>query len=276
MATTYLGPQERAQQLAEAAVRMGHDMESDRVAALGMLAGARAAMRLGRPALAARRLRSAVKILQPPTRLDTLDAHLVTALTHLDRGSWFDVGRSADELRSGVLANGWRLWEPLAPLLIGRAYTAGGEPLRAVAELDRAVSTARSVGATGTLPLARAVRDQALILSGRSPRSTPEAMTGSAELGAVRAENRGLVALRGGDAGAAEAFEQAVERWRELGVTASLARGLSMQAHADRRSGNPRRAARHARKAAEVLDTLKTPEAARGPLLQPIEPASGA
>jgi hypothetical protein len=101
-------------------------------------------------------------------------------------------------------------------------------------------------------------------------------MTGSAELGAVRAENRGLVALRGGDAGAAEAFEQAVERWRELGVTASLARGLSMQAHADRRSGNPRRAARHARKAAEVLDTLKTPEAARGPLLQPIEPASGA
>ena len=274
MATTYLGPQDRAQQLAEAAVRIGHDMESDRVAALGMLAGARAAMRSGQPSLAARRLRTAMKMLQPPTRLDTLDAHLVTALTQLDRGTWYEVGRSADELRSGVLANGWRLWEPLAPLLIGRAFVAGGEPARAAPELERAVMTARSAGATGTLPLARAVRDQALILSGRAPRSTFEGKVGSGELGAVRAENRGLVALRGqGGASAANAFEEAVERWWEIGVTAWLARALSMQAYAEREQGNPRKAPRLARKAVEVLDALKTPQAAREPLLSPTEPA---
>jgi hypothetical protein len=70
-----------------------------------------------------------------------------------------------------------------------------------------------------------------LILSGRAPRSTFEGKVGSGELGAVRAENRGLVALRGqGGASAANAFEEAVERWWEIGVTAWLARALSMQA----------------------------------------------
>jgi hypothetical protein len=218
-----------------------------------------------------------MKMLQPPTRLDTLDAHLVSALIQLDRGAWYDVGRSADELRSGVLANGWRLWEPLAPLLIGRAFVAGGEPARAAPELERAVMSARSAGATGTLPLARAVRDQALILSGRAPRSTLEGKVGSGELGAVRAENRGLVALRGqGGASAANAFEEAVERWWEIGVTAWLARALSMQAYAEREQGNPRKAPRLARMAVEVLDALKTPQAAREPLLSPTEPATSA
>jgi tetratricopeptide (TPR) repeat protein len=45
MATTCVGPQEQAQRLAEAVIRSGREMESDRVVALGQLAGARAAMR---------------------------------------------------------------------------------------------------------------------------------------------------------------------------------------------------------------------------------------
>jgi tetratricopeptide (TPR) repeat protein len=275
MATTFTGPQERAAGLADAAVHMGREMESDRVVALGMLAAALAAMRSGRPNVSMRRLRSAVAMLQPPTRLDTLDAHLVTALTHLDRGTWNEVSRSADELRSGVLANGWRLWEPLAPLLSGRAWLAGGAADRALPELTVGVEVARSAGATGLLPVARAVRDQALLLSGRMPRSTPDASSRD-ELGAIQAENRGLLALRTGDGPVAvDAFRDAVDRWSRIGVTAWLARALALQAQAERRLGNPRRSPRLAAKARVVLDTLKTPAGARDPLLEPLDPAVG-
>jgi hypothetical protein len=222
-----------------------------------------------------RRLRSAVAMLQPPTCLDTLDAHLVTALTHLDRGTWNEVSRSADELRSGVLANGWRLWEPLAPLLSGRAWLAGGAADRALPELTVGVEVARSAGATGLLPVARAVRDQALLLSGRMPRSTPDASSRD-ELGAIQAENRGLLALRTGDGPVAvDAFRDAVDRWSRIGVTAWLARALALQAQAERRLGNPRRSPRLAAKARVVLDTLKTPAGARDPLLEPLDPAVG-
>ena len=273
MATACVGPQDRAQHLAEAAIRLGHEMESDRVVALGQLASARAAIRSGRPAMGRRRLRSAVKLLQPPTRLDILDAHLVAAQVHLDRGSWNDVARAADELRSGVLANGWRLWEPLAPLLAGRAHLSAGDPARARAELDRAVVTARSAGATGTLLLARAIRDQALILSGRQPRSTAPVDESVDELAAVRAENRGLLALRSRRevVAASKAFAGAVARWRELGITSALVRALALQAEAERREGNRRRANRLASEAERVLDSLKTPEASRGPLMRPLE-----
>jgi class 3 adenylate cyclase/tetratricopeptide (TPR) repeat protein len=274
MATAHIGPQERAQQLAEAAIMMGHEMEADRVVALGMLAGARSAARSGRPAVATRRLRSAVKLLQPPTRLDILDAHLVTAQIHLDRGSLREVERAADELRSGVEANGWRLWEPLAPLLTGRARLEAGDPSRALAELDRAATTARSAGATGTLLLARAARDQGMIMSGRDPRAASRSVAATGEPAAIDAENRGLLELRSGRADAAAvAFHEAVERWRELGVTAWLARALAMQAHAERRAGNRRRAPRLMSKAEEVLEALNTPAAARASLLRPLETA---
>lgn len=271
MATACVGPQERALALAEASIRVGRDMESDRVVALGLLAGARAAIRSGRSALATRRLRSAVKLLQPPTRLDTLDAHLVTAQTHLDRGAWGEVGRAADELRSGVLANGWRLWEPLAPMLSGRAWLAGGDVARAIPELSASVEVARSVGATGLLPVARALRDQALVLSGRAPRATPGGSS-QGELGAIEAENRGLLALRAGDGPiAVDAFRDAVERWSDIGVTAWLARALSLQAQAERLVGNPRKSPRLAARARGVLDSLKTPGGVRDPLLEPLD-----
>jgi hypothetical protein len=275
MATTFIGPQDRASGLADDAVRMGREMESDRVVALGLLAGALAAMRLGRPNVSMRRLRSAVGMLQPPTRLDRLDAHLVTALTHLDRGTWNEVSQPAEELRSGVLANGWRLWEPLASLLSGRAWLAGGDVARAIPELTASVEVARSVGATGLLPIARALRDQALVLSGRTPRATA-GRSSQGELGAIEAENRGLLALRAGDGPiAVDAFRDAGERWGDIGVSAWLARALSLQAQAERRVGNPRRSPRLAARARGVLDSLKTPAGVREPLLEPLgRPAS--
>jgi tetratricopeptide (TPR) repeat protein len=273
MATTDLGLLGRAQQLAEAAIRVGHEIESDRVVALGMLAGARAAMRSGRSTVARRRLTSAVKLLQPPTRLDILDAHLVSAQIHLDRGSWNDVARAADELRSGVLANRWCLWEPLAPLLSGRARLAAGEPVGALPDLERAVTTARSAGATGMLPLARAIRDQALILSARRPRATAIVDDPEDELAAVLSENRGLLAMRTrrGLPAALKAFAGAVHHWRALGVTSSLARAISLLGEAERRDGNPRRADRLTSETEAVLDSLKTPEASREPLRRPTE-----
>jgi tetratricopeptide (TPR) repeat protein len=273
MATACVGPQEQAQRLAEAVIRSGREMESDRVVALGQLAGARAAMRSGRPTVARRRLTSAVKLLQPPTRLDILDAHLVAAQVHLDRGSWTDVARAADDLRSGVLANGWRLWEPLAPLLAGRARLGAGDPDGALPDLERAVATSRSAGATGTLPLARAIRDQALILSGGEPRGRAAEDEPVDELAAVLSENRGLLAIRTRRRlpTATKAFAGAVEHWRELGVTSSLARALALHGEAERRAGNRRRSNRLVGDAERVLDSLKTPEASRGPLRQPLD-----
>ena len=273
MATACVGPQDRAQQLAEAAVRVGREMESDRVVALGLLAGARAAIRSGRPTVASRRLRSAVRSLQPPTRLDILDAHLVAAQIHLDRGSWTEVMPAADELRSGVLANGWRLWEPLAPLLTGRARLGARDPAGALPELDRAVASARSAGATGVLPLARAIRDQALILAGRKPRSTTIEAGASAELAAVLAENRGLVQIgsRRDLPGASSAFAAATDHWRQLGVTSALARAHAMHAEAERRAGNRRRAGQLSGRGECVLDALKTSAADRGSLMRPLE-----
>jgi hypothetical protein len=198
----------------------------------------------------------------------------VTAQILLDRGSWVEVVRAADELRSGVLANGWRLWEPLGPLLIGRAHLATGDLARARPEFDLAVTSARSAGATGTLPLARAFRDQVLILAGRKPRSTMQMDAGtSAELAAVLAENRGLLQIgsRRDLLGASSAFEAATDLWRQLGLTSALARAYALHAEAERRSGNRRKAGQLSGSAARVLDTLRTPGSGRGSLLRPLE-----
>jgi hypothetical protein len=111
-------------------------------------------------------------------------------------------------------------------------------------------------------------------MSGREPRLASRSVAATGELAAVDAENRGLLELRSHrpDA-AAVAFREAVERWRELGTTAWLARALAMQAHAERRAENRRRAPRLMSKAEEVLDALNTPAAARALLLRPLETA---
>lgn len=271
MATSVLGPPEEAEPLAREAVRLGRELESDRVVALGLLAAARAALRAGRQGLSARRLRSAVRLLQPPTRLDILDAHLVTAQMQLDRGSWDDVPAEADQLLAAVLANGWKLWEPTAPLLVGRAHLGAGRLDRSLVDLARAVHVARSVDASGMLALARAVRDQAAIMAGRVPRRAAVPRDPDPEVAAVLVENRGLLALRADHAAEAEqSFAEAVLRWRHLGTSAWVARALALQAEAARRNDDRHRASRMRLRASGVLDSLKTPASNRDSVLRPL------
>ena len=272
MARATLGPPLAAVALANDAVRMGRDIESERVEALGLLAEARATLRLGDPRLSSRRLRSAVKILQPSTRLDILDAQLVTAQCHLDRGAWADVSGATDDLLAGVRVNGWSLWEPMPPLLLGRAHLAAGRFAEASEALGRAASTSRSVGASGTRSLAVAARNQAIILSGHKLRGRPTATVGTPEIAAIVFENQGLLFLREqGEAEAArDAFAEAVERWRELGVTSWLARSLALRAEAERRCGAHARARRSDAEAQRALDQLETPGRQGSALLNPL------
>jgi class 3 adenylate cyclase/tetratricopeptide (TPR) repeat protein len=271
MARATLGPPTAAEALATDAVRMGREIGSERVEALGLLAEARAALRSGDPRLSSRRLRRANKILQPSTRLDILDAQLVSAQCHLDRGAWADVPGAADDLLVGVRVNGWSLWEPMPALLLGRAHLAAGRFAEASAALGAAASTSRSAGAPGTRSLAVAARDQALILSGRKPRGRPPAIVDIPEIAAIALENEGLLLLRErGEADAARsALGEAVERWRELGVTSWLARSLALRADAERRSGVRARAHRSDAEALRVLDRLETPARQRSAVLNP-------
>ncbi|HKX34548.1 MAG TPA: hypothetical protein VJP03_04365, partial [Actinomycetota bacterium] len=136
------------------------------------------------------------------------------------------------------------------------------------------VTSARSAGATGTLPLARAIRDQVLILAGRKPRSTMQIDAGtSEELAAVLAENRGLlqIASRRDLPRASSAFAAATNHWRQIGVTSALARAHALHAEAERRAGNRRRAGQLSGRAERVLDALKTPAVDRGSLMRPLE-----
>ena len=272
MATAILGTPAAAETLANEAVGLGRDIGSERVEALGLLAGARASLRSGDPRGSSRKLRAAITILQPSSRLDILDAHLVTANHHLDRGAWADVSAAADDLLVGVRVNGWSLWEPLPPLLQGRAHLAAGRFDEASATLAKAASIARSLSASGTGSLAAAARDQAIVLSGRTPRRRRHETAAPHEIEAIMCENRGLLSLRSShDAGAArDAFDAAVERWKALGLTSWLARSLALRAEAERRDGARARAKRSDADAERILDRLGTPRRQRSALLHPL------
>jgi len=273
MATAILGSPAAAETLANDAVGLGREIGSERVEALGLLAGARAALRSVDPRVSSRKLRAAITILEPSSRLDILDAYLVTANHHLDRGAWADVSAASDDLLVGVRVNGWSLWEPLPPLLQGRAHLAAGRFDEASATLAKAASIARSQSASGTGSLAAAARDQAIILSGHTPRRRRHQSAAPHEIEAIMCENQGLLALRSPDeAGAArDALAEAVERWRALGLTSWLARSLVLRAEAERRSGAARaRSQRSDAEAEQILDRLGTPRRQRSALLHPL------
>ena len=273
MATAILGSPAAAATLANDAVALGRDIGSERVEALGLLAAARAALRSGDPRGSSRKLRGAIMILQPSSRLDILDAHLVTAQHHLDRGASGDVPPAAEDLLVGVRVNGWSLWEPLPPLLRGRAHLAAGRFDEASAALTKAAAIARTRGAAGTGALAAATRDQAIILCGRTPRRRRIDAAAPHEIEAIVRENEGLLSLRSArDAEAArDAFGEAVERWRALGQTSWLARSLALRAEAERRSGARARAQRSDAEAQRILDRLGTPRRQRSPLSHPLD-----
>jgi hypothetical protein len=203
-----------------------------------------------------------------------LEADLTAAEMHLDRGAWGKVRAPAEAGTEAARMSGERLIEPLGTLLVGRAALGSGRITTAVETLGEAVEQARGAGAGGTLSLARAARDQAVLLSGHVPRPRRRPGAG-AVVEAIEAENHGLVSLLdGGNDEAAAAFQEAVERWRELGWTSWLARALTLRGEALRRDGDLARAASARARARRVLDRLETPKGSREAILAPLGGAS--
>ncbi len=135
-----------------------------------------------------------------------------------------------------------------------------GRPVRRDARLwAEAVAMARVAGATGTLSVARAAFDQALLLSGRRPRSRRPLGSGIV-LEAIEAENHGLASMvADGNEEAVASFRDAVELWR-----------------GPRMDGLARSRARHARGGAPSLGRPATGRAGAHPGAEGARPARDA
>jgi len=269
-----VGDLDEAERLVEEALELGRAVGSARIRAMALVAGARAALRGGRPGEAWERLRAARRHLHPRTRLEVVDHLAAEAGVLLDAGRFGPLPRIAARLEAGVRATGWRLWQPLGPLALGRAQLASGDPREAEVTLRRAVLLAARVGAEGHAALARALLGEVRVLAGRSPRGRPEAEQTDAEADAVGLETEGLRLLPRDPPAAAEVLQRAAERWRSLGLTVWLPRALALRAAALERAGGARAAAAARREAAWALDALGTPAAARAPLLEPLRGAA--
>jgi tetratricopeptide (TPR) repeat protein len=275
MAASLSTSPKEAGRLAAEVVRLGRAIGSVRIPALGLAAGARACLRAGDPSRAARQLSAARRLLQRSgVRMEMLEVEFVDAGIQLDRGNWQRVAGPAGRGAAGVRASGWTLYESMEPLLVGRALLGAGRFDEAAGELKRAVESARAAGATGTLALAAAALDQALVMTGRPPSGISGILPAGAreiEVEAIVAESDGFVALFEGRTQAAmAAFALAVQRWQQLGFTAWLGRARSFQAEAFRRAGDLRRAGRLRSQAGNVLDRIKTPARHRPGVLSPI------
>ena len=271
MARSLTGAPSAAHALAQDLLRIAREVQSARLRALAMLAEAMAAVRSGDPALSERRLRSAMRLVQE-RRMVVIghEVNVVRAWTWLDRGAFSEIGTIAARVSAGARRNRWPLWEGLGPLLRGRALLGQGRITRAERELTLAARSANLAGATGTHALASLLIDecQAILGRARTGRSRPY---GGTEREAIGYEVRGIVATRAGRLDrASDAFGAAVERWELLGTTAWLARALAMQAHVARARGDRRAGATLDRRAARVLDTLRTPAREREALLHPL------
>jgi class 3 adenylate cyclase len=270
-ASCVTSPQE-AGRLAAEVVRMGKAIGSARVAGLALAAGARASLRTGDPARAARRLSQARRTLQQSgARMELLEVDFIDAGLQLDRGNWQRVAGPAARGAAGVRATGWALYGAMEPLLVGRALLGAGSLAEAGGELRRAAGLAREADAAGTLALAAVALDQALIMTGGRPAGPTPGPEADIEVTAIAAENDGLVTLMDGRAAAAAAaFALAVERWQQLGSSTWLARALSFQAAATDHAGNPRRAGRLGSRADSILDQIRTPARNRPGIRAPI------
>jgi tetratricopeptide (TPR) repeat protein len=269
MATSLIASPSEAARLAAEVVRMGRAIGSVRIPALALAAGARACLRAGDPARATRQLSAARRTLQRSgARMEMLEVDFVDAGIQLDRGNWHRVAAPAGRGAAGVRASGWALYGPMESLLVGRALLGAGRFDDAAGELERAARSAQTAGATGTLALAAAALDQALIMTGRPPSGLLPEGAREIEVEAVVAESDGLVALfEGRSEAAAAAFTLAVQRWQQLGRTVWA---RSLQAEAVRRAGDLRRAGRLRSQAGNVLDRIKTPARHRPGMLSPI------
>ncbi len=249
--------------------------------ALVLAAGARSAVRAGRPRQAMRRLATGRRILvELGVTMELAEIDLTTAAVHLDRGRWDRVFAAAASGEARAAANGWRALVPLGPLLRGRAHLGAGRLGEARRELRRARRLAASLGAIGLVATADAALAQVAALErGASPRhsvGTRRAMTTvdsldratSAIVGpltgreprAIDHETSGIVALHGGDpAAAAVSFGRAVRAWDELGLTVWQARAERLRAEALRLTRRRAAAMASEQRAAAILVAIESP-----------------
>lgn len=268
MAAAALGRLDEAEVLARRIAEVASRAGSQRPRILGLLAGVRPAVRSGKPRLAARRLRSA---LRDAVRVGLIEPELVEAGFHLDRGAWDRVSGPAEMATSEAGKIGWRLLEPVGPLLSSRSHLAAGRLEAAETEVARAIGLASAVDAPRIRSLAEAVRDQVEILAGGTAHLAMASDDADAESRAVTVENEGLALLQGGnDLGAAEAFERSEASWQELGLTVWLARAMAFRAEALRRAGRAGQARPVEARGRSILDQLETPARSRPMILSPL------
>jgi hypothetical protein len=256
-AASAVGPPGEALRLAEELLGMARAVKSLRLEALAHLVAARPALRLGQPAVGERHLRAARRILGArPASAESGDADVVEAMLRLERGQWKRAEQPAERLEAWGRRGGWKLYQPVGPLVLGRARLGMGKPEEALAPLTAAVAAARDADAAGALALGRACLDQARILSGRARRAGSPRPS-SPEVEAIALENRALLASLSGDAaGATEGFAHAVARWEDLGLTSWLARTLAFQAEALRAAKRPAGARKAEARSASVMAAL--------------------
>ncbi len=259
-----VGSPERALELGSELQRFARDLDSVRLQSMGLLAEARAAVRLGRPAIATSRMEAARRLIgrrQTATRADLLYAE---AGIRMDRGISSGVASIAGRASSLAARYGWALCEPLGPLIRGRSALGAGRSDAGLRDLELARSLARSAGASGTERLARLLADQARILA-TTGRRVPEAAgpadrRADAEARAIARENDGLLALRAGRPGRArEAFEEAAATWEQMGATVWHARALRFASATARIEGRTGPARTLERRSDRVFSRVRTP-----------------
>jgi len=272
LASTAAGSPQDAETKASEALALAAELGSVRVRVGALHAAARAALRRGDRSRATARLRAAAQAVRRH-RITTMtgETAMIEAWVALDRGAWDAVAPAARRLANQARANGWRLWEPVAPLFVGRAQLGAGRASRAIASLEKAVDLGARVGADGTGALARAFLAQATILAGR-PTTIPRVSLDEPEVAAALDEARGLAALAGGHADrASERFGHAAGTRAYIGASAWLARAHALHAIALRKAGRRREAATAERRAARAFQEVGVPAAARRALIHPLD-----
>jgi class 3 adenylate cyclase/tetratricopeptide (TPR) repeat protein len=245
---------------------------SARLQALALLAGVRAPLRSGKPRLSQERLRRALALLRERgIHLEMAEVHLAAAYLHLDRG-WFP-GVSVEARKAAAVAarNGWILWQPLAPLLEGRASLGAGRVHDASRQFRIAVGRSSELRAMGTMTLASSLLVQAHLLDGREALADELNQSADLDIAATVRESEGIRALHGGDPESAlEAFGLAEAARSTMGHTVWLARSLGLAAEAARRMGHRRSASTSERRAEAVLASIGAPTRFRGRALRPL------
>jgi class 3 adenylate cyclase/tetratricopeptide (TPR) repeat protein len=279
------GPPAEAERLIRELLRIADSVGTRHLRALALAAGARPALRAGRPRQAARRTATARRILvELGVTMELAEVDMTTAAVQLDRGAWDDVLTVSASGEARAVTNGWRVLVPLGPLLRGRAYLGAGRLREARRELLRARRLAGPLQAVGLIATAEAALGQVAALAGatsapeepgRTPRRPGTMSTDRQtparerpevgpltrrEARAIEAETSGILALQAGEpASAAASFGRAVRAWHEQGLTIWQARAEGFRADALEAAGR-RASARASRQRAEaILVALESP-----------------